>query len=162
MSIPDLTFKFVDRSGHVASRTELADLINKTCQTFGVDEPVADKVSTGFGAWGDSAGSHTIAKLTDEQRAALRMVFLLAREREKELSTESEKPVSQIQISAKLAPRELDCLNWAMHGKTSWETGEIMQLRKKTVDHYLANACKKLRAVNRTHAVAIAIRAGLI
>jgi len=99
---------------------------------------------------------------SDLQRAALRMVFLFAREREKELSQTSDLHNFREPPTVKLAPRELDCLKWAMHGKTSWETGEIMQLRKKTVDHYLANACKKLQAVNRTHAVAIAIRAELI
>jgi len=162
MSIPELTFKFIDSSGHVANHTELAELINKTCETFGVTETVASKLRTEFGALDNIAEHHTAKKLTDEQRAALRMVFLFAREREKELSQTSDLHNFREPPTVKLAPRELDCLKWAMHGKTSWETGEIMQLRKKTVDHYLANACKKLQAVNRTHAVAIAIRAELI
>lgn len=61
-----------------------------------------------------------------------------------------------------LADREIDCLNWTASGKTSAEIAEIMQLSEHTVNHYLNRATKKLDTVNRTQAVAKALRLGII
>ena len=61
-----------------------------------------------------------------------------------------------------LSDRELDCLNWTAAGKTSVEIAEIIGLSEHTVNHYLNRATKKLDTVNRTQAVAKALRTGLI
>lgn len=61
-----------------------------------------------------------------------------------------------------LNEREVDCLIWTSAGKTSAEIAEIMQLSEHTVNHYLNRATKKLGAVNRTQAVAKALRIGII
>jgi DNA-binding CsgD family transcriptional regulator len=61
-----------------------------------------------------------------------------------------------------LTDREIDCLNWTSAGKTSQETAEILGLSEHTVNHYLNRATKKLDTVNRTQAVAKALRLGLI
>jgi len=61
-----------------------------------------------------------------------------------------------------LTERELDCLNWTAAGKTSLEIAEILGLSEHTVNHYLNRAAKKLDTVNRTQAVAKALRMGLI
>lgn len=61
-----------------------------------------------------------------------------------------------------LSDREIECLNWTASGKTSIEIAEIMQLSEHTVNHYLTRATKKLETVNRTQAVAKALRIGLI
>lgn len=61
-----------------------------------------------------------------------------------------------------LTERELDCLNWTAAGKTSVEIAEILTLSEHTINHYLNRATKKLDAVNRTQAVAKALRFGLI
>jgi LuxR family transcriptional regulator, quorum-sensing system regulator BjaR1 len=61
-----------------------------------------------------------------------------------------------------LTQRELDCLNWTAAGKTSSEIAEILGLSEHTVNHYLNRAAKKLDSVNRTQAVATALRSGLI
>lgn len=61
-----------------------------------------------------------------------------------------------------LTNRELDCLNWTAAGKTSLEIAEILGLSEHTVNHYLNRAAKKLDTVNRTQAVAKALRVGLI
>lgn len=66
-----------------------------------------------------------------------------------------------IQASA-LSRKELECLRWAADGKTSSEIAIITGLSEHTVNHYLIFACNKLNAVNRAHAVAKAIRAGII
>ncbi|GAK70109.1 helix-turn-helix transcriptional regulator [Agrobacterium rubi] len=61
-----------------------------------------------------------------------------------------------------LTDREIDCLNWTAAGKTSVEIAEILTLSEHTVNHYLNRATKKLNTVNRTQAVAKALRVGLI
>jgi DNA-binding CsgD family transcriptional regulator len=61
-----------------------------------------------------------------------------------------------------LTDREVDCLNWTAAGKTSAEIAEILQLSEHTVNHYLNRATKKLDTVNRTQAVAKALRIGII
>jgi DNA-binding CsgD family transcriptional regulator len=61
-----------------------------------------------------------------------------------------------------LTEREIDCLNWTAAGKTSAEISEILGLSEHTVNHYLNRATKKLDTVNRTQAVAKALRMGII
>ena len=65
-------------------------------------------------------------------------------------------------INDTLSEREIDCLNWTAAGKTSAEIAEILTLSEHTVNHYLNRATKKLDTVNRTQAVAKALRIGLI
>ena len=61
-----------------------------------------------------------------------------------------------------LSGREMDCLAHAALGKTSKETARDLELSDHTVTHYLTLACKKLEAINRVHAVAKAMRLGLL
>jgi DNA-binding CsgD family transcriptional regulator len=61
-----------------------------------------------------------------------------------------------------LSESERDCLAWAGHGKTAWETAQIMGLSPRTIEFHLANAITKLSATNKAHATAIAVRMGLI
>lgn len=67
-----------------------------------------------------------------------------------------------IRVNEQLSDRELDCLNWTSAGKTSSEIAGILGLSEHTVNHYLNRATKKLDTVNRTQAVAKALRVGLI
>lgn len=61
-----------------------------------------------------------------------------------------------------LNERERDCLEWTADGKTSGEIAAIVGLSEHTVNHYLTRATRKLGSVNRTQAVAKAIRRGWI
>lgn len=61
-----------------------------------------------------------------------------------------------------LTERERGCLAWTAEGKTSVEIAEILGLSEHTVNHYLNRAARKLGSVNRTHAVAKALRRGWI
>ncbi|MBB3608473.1 DNA-binding CsgD family transcriptional regulator [Rhizobium sp. BK602] len=67
-----------------------------------------------------------------------------------------------VRVTDALTDREIDCLNWTAAGKTSAEIAEILTLSEHTVNHYLNRATKKLDTVNRTQAVAKALRVGLI
>jgi LuxR family quorum sensing-dependent transcriptional regulator len=63
---------------------------------------------------------------------------------------------------ARLTPREREVIAWASQGKSAWEIGEILHITQRTAEEHLATAARKLGAVNRTHAVAIAIRHKII
>jgi len=63
---------------------------------------------------------------------------------------------------SKLTPRELEVLRWVANGKSAWEIGEILEITKRTVDEHVQTAVRKLNAANRTHAVALALRDGIL
>jgi DNA-binding CsgD family transcriptional regulator len=57
-----------------------------------------------------------------------------------------------------LTGREREVLGWVVQGKSAWEIGEILKIKKRTVDEHVQRATRKLGAANRTQAAAIAIR----
>lgn len=61
-----------------------------------------------------------------------------------------------------VANRERDCLDLSSHGLTSDEIGAELELSPYTVNQYLTNTARKLGADNRVHAVAKALRLGVI
>lgn len=62
----------------------------------------------------------------------------------------------------RMSRRELECLKLAANGLTSEEIARELGLSVHTANQYLLNTTQKLNAVNRVHAVAKALRAGLI
>jgi LuxR family transcriptional regulator, quorum-sensing system regulator BjaR1 len=65
-------------------------------------------------------------------------------------------------LPLRLTQREREVVAWASQGKSAWEIGEILHITQRTAEQHLANAARKLGAVNRTHTVAIAIRNKMI
>jgi len=61
-----------------------------------------------------------------------------------------------------LSKKEIEVLNWLKEGKSTWDLSRILKISERTVKFHIDNIMKKLDAVNRTHAVAIALRDGLI
>ena len=57
---------------------------------------------------------------------------------------------------------ELETLRLFASGRTADEIAVALNVRKGTAMHYLRVATRKLGARNRVHAVAIAVRQGLI
>ena len=53
--------------------------------------------------------------------------------------------------------RDRECLVWASEGNTNKEIGKRLGITERTVVYHLGNACRKLRARNRQHAVTRAI-----
>ncbi len=62
----------------------------------------------------------------------------------------------------KLSTREVECLRWAAAGKSSDEIAIILGISVYTVSSYFKSATRKLQAVNRMQAIAIALRLRLI
>src|SRR5208283_4798917 len=65
-------------------------------------------------------------------------------------------------LEVKLSRREEQCLIWAARGKTYQEIAELLGLGFGSVKSHLDNARHKLRCVNLTHAVAVAIASGIV
>lgn len=61
-----------------------------------------------------------------------------------------------------LTPREIECLRWAMAGKSSWETGQIITCSERTVNFHIGNVMRKLGVTNRRVAVVKALTLNLI
>ena len=61
-----------------------------------------------------------------------------------------------------LSAREKEVLDWLREGKSSWDIGMLLGIRERTVNFHIANLLRKLGAVNRTQAVAVALQRGLI
>ena len=56
-----------------------------------------------------------------------------------------------------LTARERQVLEWVARGKSAREIGEILDIAKRTVDAHVNSAVRKIGAVNRINAVALAI-----
>ncbi|MEG3619784.1 helix-turn-helix transcriptional regulator [Magnetovibrio sp. PR-2] len=61
-----------------------------------------------------------------------------------------------------LTPRELQCLHLIAQGNTSKDISEIIGISLPGVNFHVRNATHKLNAKSRTHAVALAMAAGII
>ena len=61
-----------------------------------------------------------------------------------------------------VSKRELECLKLTANGYTSEEIARLLKLSVHTANQYLTNTTQKLNAMNRMHAVAKALRMGLI
>jgi LuxR family quorum-sensing system transcriptional regulator ExpR len=61
-----------------------------------------------------------------------------------------------------LSSREREILEWTRDGKTYWEIGQIIGISQRTVKYHFARIRAKLDVVSTSHAVAKAMRIGLI
>jgi LuxR family transcriptional regulator, quorum-sensing system regulator BjaR1 len=113
----------------------------------------------GFEACVAMSGDHL--ELTIQSKPAMHLIAQYAYARVRSLvGRDPAKPalISREQAKPVLTSREQEVLAWVASGKSAWEIGEILNIAKRTVDEHAQTAFKKLGAVNRTHAVAIALR----
>ena len=64
--------------------------------------------------------------------------------------------------NSSLTPRQRAVLALVARGLSAREIAEILHIAKRTVDEHVDNSVRRLGALNRTHAVAIALRDGMI
>jgi DNA-binding CsgD family transcriptional regulator len=62
----------------------------------------------------------------------------------------------------KVTKREVEVLKWLAQGKSTWEVSVILNRSESVIKYHVTNLMEKLYAQNRSHAVAIALRQGLI
>ncbi len=61
-----------------------------------------------------------------------------------------------------LSAREREVLAWVKEGKTNWEISMILNISERTVKFHVQNIEHKLNAVNKAHAIALAMAEGLV
>jgi DNA-binding CsgD family transcriptional regulator len=61
-----------------------------------------------------------------------------------------------------LSQREKEVLKWMKEGKTNWEISVILSISERTIKFHVQNIERKLNAVNKAHAIAIAMDTGLV
>ncbi len=61
-----------------------------------------------------------------------------------------------------LSTREREVLAWVKEGKTNWEISMILNISERTVKFHVQNIEHKLNAVNKAHAIALAMEQGLV
>lgn len=117
---------------------------------------IAFPLPAGAGRLGLAVFTGTVAPLSGEEVVALhqRCIGLFSALLEKAQSPAGNVPA--------MSNRELDCLRLTADGKTSEEIAAMLGLSAHTATQYLTSAAQKLDAVSRTHAVAKALRLGLI
>jgi DNA-binding CsgD family transcriptional regulator len=69
---------------------------------------------------------------------------------------------SELITGSLLTAREKQCLTLAALGKSEQEIAAVLNRSRETVHFHIRNCLMKLRASNRTHAVALACTRGII
>ncbi len=70
--------------------------------------------------------------------------------------------IDRMSKAPRLSERQIATLKWAAEGKTDQEIGVILNVSGHTVDKYMRHIKQELNAVNRTSAIVLAMRLGLI
>lgn len=94
--------------------------------------------------------------LNPHSKPAIHLMALYAFDRIRRLIKPKEKAIPA------LTEREVEVLTWSAHGKSAWEIGEILNISQRTVEEHASNARRKLGAMNRVHAIALAMSRRLI
>ncbi len=105
---------------------------------------------------------HGFERRPDTRALIARMMGLahLAQERLSLLSTPADHVTPLPEVI--LTDREIDCIRWAVRGKTVVETAHLLDIAPKTVTNHLTAAMIKLGAANKPHLVALALSRGLV
>lgn len=79
-----------------------------------------------------------------------------------ESSAQFANPSKENNEKVHLTPRELECMKWAMNGKSSWEIGKILRCSEAAINFHMANIRRKFSVTTRQQAIVKAIGLGLI
>jgi len=123
----------------------------KTGYTYGQRDPVGS---------GGSLFSFSGPNMQEHPRNALIQELLLPHLHR--VLCQLEPPRPPVVAAVPLSGRELEVLKWISAGKSSWETGMILRISERTVNFHVKNIVRKLDAVNRPQAVAMALKLGLL
>jgi DNA-binding CsgD family transcriptional regulator len=70
--------------------------------------------------------------------------------------------IEKMSLRPHLPPRQMEVLKWASEGKTDQEIAIILEVSGHTVDKYMRQIKETLNASNRTAAIVLAMRFGLL
>jgi DNA-binding NarL/FixJ family response regulator len=81
---------------------------------------------------------------------------------QKRLSSEVAAEIAEHVTDSSLTPREIDVLRLVAAGNANKEVGALLSLTEVTIKSHMKNILAKLGANDRTHAVTIALKRGII
>ncbi len=102
-------------------------------------------------------------KVENNQRSMAIMKYIVPHLAES-FSSIFKKNLSRVREGNRLrvTPRELEILKWLEDGKSTWDISVILSRSERVVKWHVNNLMQKLCAQNRTQAVAIGLRLGLL
>lgn len=136
--------------------TERGKQILGEAESFSMPDGIFVPIFGPRGLSGTLAFGGEKSELSETDIKALHLAGIYAFEHFSNLSADADEP------EVELTRRELECLKWTSAGKTSLEIADTLGISRHTADWYLKEATQKLGALNRTHAVMLAYRKGLI
>jgi DNA-binding CsgD family transcriptional regulator len=129
---------------------------NEVCG--GVTVPVRRAGKTGYVSW----CTRERGRLRSRYQTTLSSVHLISHTFMRQIDCLIDASEQRGDTKGLLTRREIECLTWAAHGKTTTEIADLLHRSAETVEFHLSNAMAKLDARNRAHAVAIACLRGMI
>lgn len=96
------------------------------------------------------AGAREVQRLITSHGSALHLISLLFHRRAEALASGGGQVAGVL-----LTRREVECLTWAMRGKSTWDTAQIVGIKPRTVTYHLDHVREKLEVKTITQAVAI-------
>ena len=81
---------------------------------------------------------------------------------QKRLSSEVAATIAEHATDSALSPREIDILRLVAAGNANKEIGAQLSMTEETVKSHMRNIFSKLGAKDRTHALAIGVKRGII
>lgn len=140
-------------------RTSRRDMFNEISSDYGLQEgfviPVKDRqdlLLSGIGFCVSNDQEAEATRLLTEQWDYISQLCLAF--------DEAIKAPRKLRKSYKLSPREIECVRLVCQGKYHQEIADALNLADKTVEHYLANAGRKLNCRNKHHLAAKAAMLG--
>jgi len=130
---------------------------------FGIERGVTIPIPAGFDRLAlltFAAGKHG-PDLNDKVAKATDILQLMGLYFHAHVEATLKLPVN-LDPSSPLSQREAECLAWTSRGRTMDQIGKILGVKTRTVAFHLDSARAKLDAENVAHAVALALRRGLI
>ena len=137
--------------------TKMGKRILEESRKYGLVDGIAIPINTEFGPLGciTLGSEHTNFAKKDIQMLELVSIHFFQH------IQVLQNPVGP-ELLGTLTKRETEVLHFVAEGKTNWEIGQILNLSEFSIKGHVKNLTAKLNANNRTQAVAVAIRNGLI
>jgi len=137
--------------------TKAGKLILNESKEFKLGDGMAIPIATEFGPLGCiSLGTDKVV-ITEKEVPLIELVSIHLYQHLQVLSN-----VGKSELFGTLTKRETEVLHFVAEGKTNWEIGKILNLSEFSIKDHVYNITKKLKATNRTQAVSIAIRNGIL
>jgi LuxR family quorum sensing-dependent transcriptional regulator len=150
------------RDAFVESRSQASALFYEAARDFGFVQGIA------FACQARASSARTVLSLaTRDGRDLERMMGIAATlgphlheayQRLRQRDRTEPRPGCAVELTS----REREILAWTQDGKTYWEIGQIIGISQRTVKYHFTRIKAKLDVVSASHAIAKAMRMGLL